>query len=99
MEGNPIVHKWIVEREKTTVGLNGLVITGTEAQKVAIVPFEPGNTFRDGVIAVTNPPLEEYRSYLDTAMNDEDNLLWSKQLNYEITCSLFHCTKRYHEVN
>lgn len=96
--GYPIIHTWEVKRENTSIGLNGIFISGVETQKLAIIPFEPGETFAEGMRAVSDPPFEEYEIMLERILNDEDSLLWHKHLHYEITCSLFGCTKRYEAI-
>ncbi len=80
----PVLHLWSIERDSLSLSAMGLMITGKEVQELIVVPGAK-ETFG----------IAEHPELLETARNNQNNLIWQKHLDYEIVCTLNECTKSY----
>lgn len=88
----PVVHRWQVEPAQLIWQGLSLRLRGREVQHILVVPG--GKEAVDEAGGLAQRPF-----LLDRALQDPGNILWQKELDYLIDCTVSGCDKTYEFVN
>jgi hypothetical protein len=72
-----------------------MVLSGIETQSIVAVPVSLPQTAKEVRQANNLEWQAKEKSLLETAHQEADNVLWSKVLQYDISCTIGGCIKIY----
>ncbi len=90
-----LIHQWDIDRTYIHLGPDGMVLSGIETQSIVAVPVSLPQTAKEVRQANNLEWQAKEKSLLETAHQEADNVLWSKVLQYDISCTIGGCIKIY----